>query len=132
MFVLDLGPLASLDLFTFPFGLRSSRVDWRRGEGDLRKTGDLTPMPALIGEALEALMLLADGPGGGAMNETSVRPAESNDAPWEASWPCSTPAHSSSMSICSDTAKVELAPAVRREGDDGVVKVIDGLGLLEI
>ena len=66
------------------------------------------------------------------MNETSVRPAESNDAPWEASWPCSTPAHSSSMSICSDTAKVELAPAVRREGDDGVVKVIDGLNIIDV
>ena len=61
------------------------------------------------------------------MNETSVRPAESSDAPWEASWPCSSPARSSSMSIGSDTAKVELAPAVRREGDDGVVKVIVGL-----
>ena len=31
------------------------------------------------------------------------------------------------MSIGSDTAKVEFAPAVRREGDDGVVKVIVGL-----
>ena len=55
------------------------------------------------------------------MNETSVRPAESSDAPWEA--------RSSSMSIGSDTAKVELAPAVRREGDDGVVKVIVGLNM---
>jgi len=133
VFILDLGPLASLlELFPFPFGPRSKRVDWRRGEGDLRKTGDLTPIPALMGEALEALMLLAEGPGGGTMNETSVRPAESSDAPCEANWPCSTTARSSSTSIASDTAKVELAPAARREGDDGADKVTDGLGLLEI
>ena len=50
-----------------------------------------------------------------------MRPAESSDAPWEA--------RSSSMSIGSDTAKVELTPAVRREGDDGVVKVIVGLNM---
>ena len=31
---------------------------WRRGEGDLWNTGDLTSMPALMGEVLEALMLL--------------------------------------------------------------------------
>ena len=108
------------------------------------KTGDLTPMPALIGEALEALMLLervigqrrktlqscfhlAESPGGGTMNETSVRPAESSDAPWEASWSCSPTARSSSTSMGSDTAKVELAPAGRREGDEGVVNVNGGL-----
>ena len=117
---------------------------WRRGEGDLRKTGDLTPIPALMGEALEALMLLkkekvkaerqvffhlAEGPGGGTMNETSVRPAESSEAPREANWPCSTTARSSSTSIASDTAKVELAPAARREGDDGADKVTDGLNM---
>jgi len=85
LLVLDLDPIASLELFTFPRGLRSSRVDCRRGEGDLAKTGDLTPMPALIGDALEALMLLAEGQGGGTMNETSVRPAESSEAPWGSS-----------------------------------------------
>ena len=32
MFVLDLGPLASFEVFTFPFGLRSSRVDWKEAQ----------------------------------------------------------------------------------------------------
>ena len=78
--------LASLELFSFPRGFKSSSVDckraytlqvnynaktsqkevillfnantWRRGEGDLWNTGDLTSMPALMGEVLEALMLL--------------------------------------------------------------------------
>ena len=61
------------------------------------------------------------------MNETSVRPAESSDAPWEASWSSSSTARSSSTSIGSDTAKVKLAPAGRREGEEGAVKVNDGL-----
>ena len=55
------------------------------------------------------------------MNETSVIPAES-------SWSPSATARSSSTSIgSSDTAYVELAPAGRREGDDGVVGDNDGL-----
>lgn len=116
--------LASLELFSFPRGFKSSSVDWRRGEGDLWNTGDLTSMPALMGEVLEALMLLAEGPDGGRMNETSVIPAES-------SWSLSATARSSSTSIgSSDTAYVELAPAGRREGDDGVVGDNDGLFLV--
>ena len=63
------------------------------------------------------------------MNETSVRPAESSDAPWEANWPCSPTAPSSSTFIASDTANVKLAPAARREGDDGADKVTDGLNM---
>ena len=55
------------------------------------------------------------------MNETSVIPAES-------SWSPSATARSSSTSIgSSDTAYVDLAPAGRREGDDGVVGDNDGL-----
>ena len=70
------------------------------------------------------------------MNETSVRPAESSEAPWGSSWSSSsaTASRSSSTSIGSDigsdTAKVEFAPcsaAGRREGDDGDVKLNDGL-----
>ena len=34
LFVLDLDPLASLELFTFPRGLRSSRVDWKYASSD--------------------------------------------------------------------------------------------------
>lgn len=79
--VLDRARLVSLESVTFPLDLTSSRVDWRSGDGDLRKTGDLTPMPALIGEALEALMLLAEGSGGGIMYETSLSPAEPRDTP---------------------------------------------------
>lgn len=86
---------------------RSSIVDWRRGEGDLlgRKEGDLTPMPARMGEALlvrgeerEDLV-----PGGALMMDTSLRREG-----WREEERGRRPVASTSMGSSTSTAKVEL------------------------